>query len=102
VRTPFPRARFASLLAEAGWTIAAQTLIETAELQDGAWEVANCLEIALPTAERLDLPPRVRDLIASQGEVLRSLAEAVPIRPLPAYAITAVRQMAQAGGGTSQ
>jgi hypothetical protein len=67
-------------------------MIETDELQDGAWEVERCLEIALPTAARLDLPPRVRDLIASQGEVLRSLAGTVPIRPLPAYAITAVRR----------
>jgi SAM-dependent methyltransferase len=91
VRTPYSREALRGLLAETGWAVGSETLIDASALDDAAWEIDACLEDSLPEAARLDLPPRVQSLLASQGDVLRRLAAREGNRPLPAYAITAVR-----------
>ena len=91
VRTPYAREALRGMLAEAGWEIGSEALIDASELADAAWEIAACLEESLPAATRLELPSRVRTLLASQGEVLRRIAEREGNRPLPAYAIAATR-----------
>jgi SAM-dependent methyltransferase len=91
VRTPYSREALRALLAETGWTIASETLIDASELDDAVWEIAACLEESLPEAERLDLPPRLQTLLASQGDVLRRLSARDGNRPLPAYSVTARR-----------
>jgi SAM-dependent methyltransferase len=91
VRTPYAREALRELLAETGWAVASETLIDASELDDAAWEIDACLRQALPEAASLDLPPRLRTLLASQGEVLRRIAARDGSRPLPAYSIAAAR-----------
>jgi hypothetical protein len=52
---------------------------------------ARHLGDSLPEAARLDLPPRVRTLLASQGDVLGRIAAREGNRPLPAYTVAATR-----------
>lgn len=91
VRTPYAREVLHEMLQETGWTVVSEMLIDASELDDAAWEIDACLGESLPEAERLDLPPRLRTLLASEGEVLRRIAARDGNRPLPAYSITASR-----------
>ena len=58
VRTPYSRETLRRLLAETGWAVESETLIDASELDDAAWEIAACLEESLPEAASLELPPR--------------------------------------------
>lgn len=93
VRAPFSRERLRSVLDAAGWVVTDLVPIDTAGLQDADWEIDHCLHSTLVAAERLDLPRAVRDLVASEGDVLRALVETTRPRPLPAYAMTAERAL---------
>lgn len=91
VRTPFSRERLTALLGETGWDLTNASAVDTSTLQDGEWEIDLCLNYALPEAASLPIPPRIRDLLASQGDVLLSLATNSSRRPLTAYTLTAIR-----------
>jgi SAM-dependent methyltransferase len=91
VRTPYSREALRGMLEETAWAVESETLVDASALDDAAWEIEACLEQSLPEAARLDLPPRVRTLLASQGDVLRRIAARDGNRPLPAYAIAATR-----------
>jgi SAM-dependent methyltransferase len=93
VRTPFSRERLTALLTETGWDIANTSAVDTSTLQDGDWEVDLCLNYALPEAELLEIPPRIKNLLTSQGDVLRSLATNSSLRPLSAYTLSALRRV---------
>ncbi|MFD8142261.1 methyltransferase domain-containing protein [Streptomyces sp. NPDC059708] len=89
VRTPFSRERLLRILPRAGWTAEACGPVDTDGLQDGDWEVAACLEL-LAAPERLAaLSEPVRQLVLSQADVLRAVAEPQGNRALAAYALTA-------------
>ncbi|MFF7899077.1 class I SAM-dependent methyltransferase [Streptomyces sp. NPDC007920] len=89
VRTPFSREALLRLLPEAGWTADGSAPVDTAELQDGDWEVAACLELVRSEERLAVLPEPVRQLVLSQTDVLRALAEPRGNRALAAYAVTA-------------
>jgi SAM-dependent methyltransferase len=91
VRTPYSRDALRRMLEETGWALDWETLVDASTLDDAAWEIDACLEDSLPDATRLDLPPRLRTLLASQGDVLRRIAARDGKRPLPAYCIAATR-----------
>jgi SAM-dependent methyltransferase len=91
VRTPYSREALRGVLDETGWAVDSETLVDASALDDAAWEVDACLEDSLPESARLDLPPRLRSLLASQGDVLRRIAARDGNRPLPAYCIAATR-----------
>ena len=91
VRTPYSREELHRLLAETGWAAESETVLDTSALDDGAWEIRACLEEALAEVPVLDLPPRLRTLLCSQGDVLRRLAQGEGVRSLSAYAVSAVR-----------
>ena len=91
VRSPFSRTRLESLLRETGWTPTSDSTIDTGPLQDGGWEVDRCLHQTLGEAEGLDLPPKFREFLAGQGEVLTRLAGQYPARSLPSCSIVAER-----------
>ncbi|MEC4575782.1 class I SAM-dependent methyltransferase [Streptomyces virginiae] len=89
VRTPFSREHLLRLLPETGWTADSSEAVGTAQLQDGDWEIAACLEL-LATEERLaTLPEPVRQLLLSQADILRALAKPQGNRALAAYSVTA-------------
>ncbi|MFI0977608.1 methyltransferase domain-containing protein [Streptomyces sp. NPDC021093] len=89
VRTPFSREGMLRLLPEAGWTADGSGSVDTEELQDGDWEIAACLNLAV-TEERLaTLPEAVRQLVLSQVDVLRAIAKPRDNRALAAYSVTA-------------
>ncbi|MEU7381055.1 MULTISPECIES: methyltransferase domain-containing protein [unclassified Streptomyces] len=89
VRTPFSREALLRLLPEAGWTADGGGPVDTGELQDGDWEVAACLELAGSQERLAVLPEPVRQLVLSQADVLRALAEPRGNRALAAYSVTA-------------
>ncbi|MET8946851.1 methyltransferase domain-containing protein [Streptomyces sp. NPDC004542] len=89
VRTPFSREELLRLLPEAGWTADGGEPVGTEGLQDGDWEVAACLDM-IGTEERLpQLPEQMRQLVLSQADVLRAVAEPRGNRALASYSVTA-------------
>ena len=91
VRTPFSRDGLLSLLAAAGWSVTEVVDLDTAGLQDAAWEIDNCLACSLEERALSRLPAPIRAVAVAQGDVLRALSASVVTEPLPAYAVTAVR-----------
>ncbi|HEY0734389.1 MAG TPA: methyltransferase domain-containing protein [Herpetosiphonaceae bacterium] len=91
IRSPFSRTRFKALLEETGWSVAGESMMDTAPLQDADWEIDWCLRSSLGEAETMDVPAKFRELLSSQVDVLRLAAQSAGNRPLPAYAITAER-----------
>jgi hypothetical protein len=91
VRTPFSKTRLKQLLQETGWIVSSEAVIDTAELQDARWEIDTCLASSMQAAERLDMPPKIRQLLRSQVDVLRLVAAKGQNRPLPSYALVATR-----------
>jgi SAM-dependent methyltransferase len=90
VRTPYAREALHAILAETGWRVDRETLVDASELDDAAWEIDAALaELAESTP--LGLPARLQALLASQGDVLRRVAARDGNRPLPAYCLTASR-----------
>ena len=78
VRTPLSRQHTLQLIAEAGWTVRATTVLDTATMHDARWEI----DLALAR-------PAVSTVLASQLDVLRELSSTVSVRPLSSYALTA-------------
>lgn len=89
IRSPFSRARLQALLQETGWRVSAESLMDTAQLQDADWEIAWCLGASMSEAEALTVPPKFKELLRSQVDVLRLAAQPSGNRPLAAYALTA-------------
>jgi SAM-dependent methyltransferase len=92
VRTPYSREALQRMLGETSWAIASEALVDASELDDARWEIEACLGDALPAAAALGLPARLQTLLASQGDVLRRVAERDGTRPLPAYSVVAERR----------
>ncbi len=74
VRTPYSREALRAILAETGWSIERETLVDASALDDAAWEIDAALGDSLAEATTLDLPARLQTLLASQGDVLRRVA----------------------------
>ncbi|HEY0601398.1 MAG TPA: hypothetical protein VGD58_00740, partial [Herpetosiphonaceae bacterium] len=91
IRSPFSRTRFKALLEETGWSVAGESVMETASLQDADWEIGWCLRSSLGEAETMAVPAKFRELLSSEVDVLRLAAQSAGNRPLPAYAIRAGR-----------
>jgi SAM-dependent methyltransferase len=91
IRSPFSRQRFKALLGETGWNVASDSSMDTARLQDADWEIGWCLQSSLTEVETMDVPPKFKELLHSQVDVLRLSAQPRGNRPLPAYALTADR-----------
>jgi SAM-dependent methyltransferase len=89
IRSPFSRARLQALLQKTGWSVSAESLMDTAQLQDADWEIAWCLRSSMSEAEALNVPPKFKELLRSQIDVLRLAAQQSSNRPLAAYALTA-------------
>ncbi|MER7705930.1 class I SAM-dependent methyltransferase [Kitasatospora sp. NPDC097605] len=89
VRTPFSRESLLRTLAATGWNPAPARAVDTTALQDGDWEVDACTTLLDDAHRMTQLPQAVRELVLSQGDVLRSLATHHGNTPLPAYSLTA-------------
>ncbi|MFE6909662.1 class I SAM-dependent methyltransferase [Streptomyces erythrochromogenes] len=89
VRTPFSREGLLRLLPEAGWTVDGSVPVDTGGLQDGDWEIAACLDLVGSDGPLAVLPEPVRQLVLSQADVLRAVAEPRGNRTLAAYSVTA-------------
>jgi SAM-dependent methyltransferase len=92
VRTPYAREALRTILAETGWAVERETLVDASGLGDAAWEIDAALGDSLVEATALDIPPRLQTLLASQGEVLRRVAARDGNRPLPSYCMVARRE----------
>jgi SAM-dependent methyltransferase len=91
VRTPFSRTMLELLLREYGWTPTSNTTIDAGQLHDGGWEIDRSLHHSRQEADDLDLPPKLRELLDAQADVLARLAEKYPPRSLSSYSIVAAR-----------
>ncbi|MEV1046934.1 class I SAM-dependent methyltransferase [Streptomyces sp. NPDC049916] len=89
VRTPFSREALLRLLPETGWSADGGGPADTGELQDGDWEIGACLDLAGTPESLAHLPEALRQLVLSQVDVLRAVAEPRGNRALPAYVVTA-------------
>jgi len=89
VLTPFSRTRLTPLLQETGWNVSTEFIPDTAQLQDGEWEIDNCLWLSIADAEASNMPEKLLELLGSQVDVLRSVASRGENRALPSYAILA-------------
>jgi SAM-dependent methyltransferase len=90
IRTPFSREMMHALLDRTGWTIEAETRIDTAGLQDAGWEL-DMAGFALEEMTGLAIPDRTCQWITSRAEVMRSMAAIREVRPLPSYSVKAIR-----------
>ena len=77
VRLPLARAELLAVIAEAGWTVATVTDVDTAGMPDAGWEI----DMALARTP-------ASGFLGSQAEVLRTLA-AAPVRPLGVFSLVA-------------
>jgi SAM-dependent methyltransferase len=78
VRTPLSREQTLEVVADAGWTVTDQTVLDTSTMHDARWEIGMALD-----------RPADSDLLATQLAVLRKLSSEVSVRPLSSYALTA-------------
>jgi SAM-dependent methyltransferase len=89
VRTPFSRETFLRLLVETGWHAEGTRVVDATGMHDADWEIGACravVDARLPT-----LPGPLRDFVASQVDVLDSVAADRGNEPLPCYSVTATR-----------
>jgi SAM-dependent methyltransferase len=91
VRTPYSRETLAAILAETGWNVEREAMIDASDLADARWEIAACLAHSRQDADASGAPPKMRAFIDSQIDVLRRLSVVVIGRPLPSYSIVAVK-----------
>ncbi len=91
VRTPLTRARLTGLVEEAGWRIVREESLDSSGLDDGRWEVGACLAASAQEAASFGLPPRLRESVEMQVEVLRALQAKGATRSLSSYALVAER-----------
>jgi SAM-dependent methyltransferase len=90
-RTLLTRSALQELLSECGWRIVALRDIDTAGLQNGNWEVSNCLMTSEKEAELLDVPVKYRQYIKTQTDLLAHLAGNGATHSLSTYSIVAER-----------
>jgi SAM-dependent methyltransferase len=91
VRTPYSRDTLHALLRETGWSVTSESLVDASELDDGRWEIEECLESSRGELTELDLPDRPKQLLASQLDVLQRISDRGQTRSLPAYSVVAER-----------
>jgi SAM-dependent methyltransferase len=91
VRTPYSRDTLHTLLRDTGWSVTSEALVDASELDDGRWEIEECLESSRGELAELDLADRPKELLASQLDVLRGSSERGQTRSLPAYSVIAAR-----------
>jgi SAM-dependent methyltransferase len=91
VRTPYSRDALHALLRETGWSVTSEALVDASQLDDGRWEIEECLGSSHDELATLDLPDRPKELLASQLDVLRRSSERGRTRSLPAYSVIAGR-----------
>jgi SAM-dependent methyltransferase len=91
VRTPFSKSSLEAILHETGWMLSSQASIDSGCLQDGRWEIDNCLNLSPKEASDWHLPPKLIELLGSQFDLLRSLAAKHALRSLSSYSIVAAR-----------
>ncbi|MFC8694613.1 class I SAM-dependent methyltransferase [Streptomyces parvus] len=89
VRTAFSRETLLRLLPETGWSADGGGAFDTGDLRDGDWEIAACRDLTGEPERMAALPEPVRQLVLSQADVLRAVAEPRGNRSLPAYTVTA-------------
>lgn len=92
IRTPLSRARLKQILQETGWRIETEAILDSSSLQDAGWEIAHCLRTSLLEASGLNLSAKMLDVLSSEVDILREMAERGPKRSLDSYAILAQRQ----------
>lgn len=91
VRTPFSKARLRQLLQETGWNVSSESTLDTRRLKDADWEIANCLTSSLSEAHTLNLSMKLLELLDSQADTLRLMAQRGKNRSLSSYSILAQR-----------
>ena len=91
VRTPFSKATLEGLLRETGWAPCTVATIDSGRLHDASWEIDRCLGLSPEGANGLDLPPKFREFLKSQADVLGRLAGRHECRSLPSFSIVAER-----------
>jgi SAM-dependent methyltransferase len=91
VRTPYSRETLHALLRETSWSVTSESLVDASELDDGRWEIEECLDVSRAAAQELDLPARPKELLASQLDVLQRIYDRGQTRSLPAYSVVAER-----------
>jgi SAM-dependent methyltransferase len=91
VRTPLSVDRLRQIIGEAGWSIKAESSVETVALQDADWEIAACLADSMREARAMNLPYRFISHLESQIDVLKSLATPTNNRPLSSLVLIADR-----------
>lgn len=91
VRTPFSKARLKQLLQATGWSVSAESVLDTTQLKDADWEIDNCLRDSISEAHTLHLPVKLLELLDSQADTLRRMAERGKNRSLSSYSILAQR-----------
>jgi SAM-dependent methyltransferase len=93
VRTPFSREVLLRALAATGWHVTSQHTVHDPAMHDADWEINACLHITSDQARLALLPDAVREFVGSQVDVLRSIARDRGNVPLPAYTVTAEREL---------
>ncbi len=88
VRTPYSRQTMNRILAECGWVIRSEMRLVSPDVADGRWEIDACLAQLAPGG-LLSLPPKLRQFVYGQGQVLESLRS--QIKSLPAFSLVADR-----------
>jgi hypothetical protein len=81
-----------NLMTAAGWRVECTFQIATDALQDAEREIDLAINEALPTAAALEQPPKLMDLLARLGDLLRVLTGGGPGPPLRSFAFTAERR----------
>ncbi len=89
VRTPFSITRLKHLLQETGWSVSTASVIDSSQLQDADWEIANCLRSSLTEAATANMPAKLLELLRSQVDTLRLLAATGKNRSLSSCSIIA-------------
>ncbi len=92
VRTPYSLLTLRELLTETGWNVESFATMDASEMDDGRWEVDQCLRSSLKEAEELDLSPKSLEWVRSLTETLTSLSESGETAALPASSIVARRR----------
>jgi hypothetical protein len=91
VRTPYSRKTLSEILESTGWTVVQESLVDTSELDDAKWEIGMCLSNSPQEVHELPVPPKVRELLISQIDILRQVAAGNVNKPLPSYSLVAQR-----------
>jgi len=89
VLTPFSRIRLLQLLQETAWNVSTEFVVDATQLQDGEWEIDNCLWLSIADAETSNMPEKLLELLHNQVDILRSVASRGENHALPSYSMLA-------------